>query len=253
MRNAILSILYCAVWCLASAQAQDDVQPDPNSGPFACAKELSSSQGQEALKQTQKRYSQIKSLKGRFLQKSYLSALDQSETSSGEMSFLKPGLMKWVYLDPHRQTFVIRDTTLWLYQEDLNQVVIQEFEKVLVSDLPVAFLMGIGDLTKDFELQKACENRDGTVLELAPRNKKGDSENSLNTFSLLIEKGSFTPKGALVTDVGSNSTSIIFSQTQVNPAGLDEKDFEAKIPSGADIDDRRSKAPAVIEKNLNPE
>jgi outer membrane lipoprotein carrier protein len=212
---------------------------------------LTSAQATDALGKVQNAYSGVQSLKAGFTQESYLASLESSETSSGSVWFSKPGKMKWNYAEPEIQTFLVKDSTLWLYQKEENQVLIDEFRKVLISDLPVSFLMGLGNLKSDFSVISACQNTEGLVFNLVPSKskdagaKKGDE--GLKGFRLLVNPNTNLPKGAMVTDVGGNVTAITLSALEANPK-VNDSIFAADFPKSADINDRRVKGDSAKNK-----
>ena len=186
-------------------------------------------------------YSKVKGLTANFSQDSYLAALEVSEVSAGTMSFLKPGRMRWDYITPEPQVFLVKDHAIYFYQPRDNQVVVDEFTNVLITDLPVAFIMGIGDLTKDFVIDEACTGRDGTILTLSGKERKGakkGEKNPLKAFKLLINTVNNLPIGAKVTDVGGNITSILLSKISTDPTFGDDA-FELKSAPGTDVIDKR--------------
>lgn len=210
-----------------------------NERSFDCLRPTKMS-GSEYAKLVQKRYSELSSFKASFEQSSSLAALETEEQSSGDVFFSKPGKMRWNYAKPEEQVFVLNDQTLWLYQKESNQVMIDNLSHVLISDLPVAFLLGIGDLTRDFSVEKSCESPSGVVLELNQKraNKDGDNEEKLKGFKLLIEPRTFEPKGAYVEDVGGNVTAIVFNDLKLG-AKIDSATFNPNFPKGVDVQDRR--------------
>ena len=197
------------------------------------------SEAEDIVSRVQGAYSGVRALKGNFFQESFNSSLEMSEVASGRFSFHKPGRMRWDYETPARQTFLVRESTVWLFQEEQAQLLIDEFEKILLTDLPVAFLMGIGDLKSDFNVVSACRNPDGTVLDLHPGPGKGSQ---LAGFKLLIGPGSSLPAGASVEDVSGNTTSIILTAVETDPE-LNDREFSPDFPKGIDIQDRRKDRP----------
>jgi len=212
---------------------------------FTCSAKGTST-GKEAISKegilgkVQKAYAGVSSLTSTFRQESTLAALGTAETSKGEMWFAKPGKMTWHYTSPEEQLFVVRDKTVWLYQVSEKQVIIDNFVDILLTDLPVAFLMGIGDLERDFVLDSLCSSPDGVVLDLRQRKqeKGSDSERGLKGFKLLIDPQSYLPRGASVMDVGGNVTSIVFDKVKANAAVPDDR-FAAPSLKGVDVQDRR--------------
>lgn len=205
---------------------------------FDCrSKPFTKARGEEIVGQVQDEFSKVSRLEANFQQDSFLSALEVSEGSSGTMIFEKPGKMRWDYKEPEKQIFTIKDKTVWLFQEAEKQVVIDNFSDVIISDLPIAFLMGIGNLKTDFTLSEACESADGIVLSLKP---KGGNEgrNELKTLALLASPSSHLPIGGKVTDVAGNVTSIVLKGVSRDPE-ISKETFATNFPSGTDISDHR--------------
>jgi outer membrane lipoprotein carrier protein len=181
-------------------------------------------------------------MQGSFKQDSYVAALDEGEASSGSMVFAKPGKMRWSYKTPREQEVVIRDGELWMYQTDQGQVMIDSVGAVLLSALPVSFLMGIGNVTKDFDLVSACRTSAGIAISLVPHKdaaSKGKEE-ALEGFTLLVDGSKNVPQGAKIVSVGGNITAIVFENLQLNVQGISPGRFVLEYPKGVDILDRRS-------------
>lgn len=214
---------------------------------FSCAKaspKISPNEALAIVQRVQAQYSSIGSMRGDFSQDSFVAALDEGELSSGSMVFLKPGKMRWSYKKPREQEVVIRDGEMWIYQPDKGQVLIDRIDNVLLSALPISFLMGLGNLTKDFKVLSACYAvRDGVLLSFepvksGPQDGKQRGEN-LEGFTLLVDHRGGVPRGAKVNSVGGNRTVILFEGLEVNPAqGVDDR-FKLEYPKGVDILDRR--------------
>ena len=210
---------------------------------FSCVAngELSTDRAHEILSKVQSKYSGIEALHGDFRQDSYVAALDEQESSSGEMWFGKPGKMRWVYSKPRPQVVVINQNTLWLYQPENRQVVIDDIGNVLLSSLPVSFMMGLGNLSRDFDLKGACQGPEGVVLRLVPHKKdeKDDAGDALEGFDLLVDAAQFLPKGAKISSLGGNETSIVFSNLSTKVPAQDPRRFVLEYPKGVDVMDRR--------------
>jgi len=210
---------------------------------FECAKgtELSSTEARQILGKVQTTYASIETLHGNFKQDSYVAALDEQESSSGEMWFGKPGKMRWVYAKPRPQTVVINGGTLWLYQPENRQVVIDDIGNVLLSSLPVSFMMGLGNLSRDFELKGACKGSEGVVLALTPQKNVGKERegDALEGFDLLVDPEQGLPKGAKISSLGGNVTAIVFSNLSTKGGAQPASRFVLEYPKGVDVMDRR--------------
>ncbi len=205
---------------------------------------IESKRAQLILQKVQVEYARIETMRGTFRQDSYVAALDEGEQSSGTMVFSKPGLMRWSYKVPRPQEVVIRNGELWMYQPDKGQVMIDDIGNVLLSALPISFLMGIGNVTKDFTLASACQGPQGIILRLTPRSEgtsKPDGE-GLAGFDLLVDGSKNTPTGAKITSLGGNITGIIFENLELRGDPAPTGTFVLEYPKGVDVLDRRLKA-----------
>jgi outer membrane lipoprotein carrier protein len=217
---------------------------------FQCdpSKKISLKEGEALIDKVQARYQGEQSLRAKFYQYSFLAALDTSELSSGDVFFLKPGKMRWDYKEPDVQIFLVKESIVWFYQEAERQVMINDFDKVVLSDLPVAFLMGIGNLRRDFTLKEGCRNKDGIMLDLRAIPKtdrdQADGQPELAGFKLLIDPETHFPRGAEVAHLGGNLTSILLSGVELG-VKLDPALFEPVFPKGTDTNDLRTR-PAEV-------
>lgn len=213
---------------------------------FECPADASigMAQARATLDKVQTQYIGIESMKGSFSQSSYVAALDEGEESSGEMIFAKPGRMRWTYKSPRAQEVVIRDQELWMYQPDKGQVMIDDIGQVLLSALPISFMMGIGNLAKDFDLSSACRSSEGVVLRLVPHTKEGAPAggDELSGFDLLVDPVKNVPIGAKIASLGGNTTAILFKNLQLKVDSLPASTFVLEYPKGVDVLDRRVKA-----------
>ena len=203
---------------------------------FDCAGAKSLSNPAASLAKVQEVYRAVQGLSAKFSQSSFLAALEVSETSSGDVFFAPPGKMKWHYKTPEEQLFTIADQSLWLYQPLDNQVVVEKLSNVLLSELPVAFLLGVGDLSRDFKIDSSCTGSKGFVFSLSP--KMASTDDGLNSVKLLVDSKSFLPMGAKIIDVAQNETTILLSEINTSTQ-IQAKTFETKFPKGNDVDDRR--------------
>ena len=230
-------LLFMLILMKASAYAES---PD-----FVCmqGKSIEKKEAQVLLEKVQSRYNQVNNLKADFTQISFLEALETSEISSGKLYFSKPGRMKWEYQSPEKQIFLLIDKTLWFYQELDKQLVIDHFSKFLISDLPVAFVLGIGDLSSSFDIEEVCLNSSSEdfLFKLNPKSLKIgtlEQDQRLNKFELVANKNTFLPAAARIYDIASNVNTFFLEDMNVN-SDLDASTFSSSFPSGIDIDDSR--------------
>lgn len=188
--------------------------------------------GAGLLDKVQGAYSKLSSFQADFTQTSYLDALSTSENSKGEVYFKKPGKMRWHYSAPDEQVFVINDKKYYLYQVPEKQVMIDNLANVLVSEVPVAFLMGVGNLASDFNLLES--EKCGNTISLKLKSKK---DSGLKELTLEVG-GAYLPETISILDLNNNRNVIKLKNYNQN-VKVDENLFEEDFPRGTDISDQR--------------
>lgn len=238
-----LWLLVCQLVVLphpAAAQSKEAVmgsgkgasaRPSASATSFNCSRNLS--RDNSYLDKVQAAYAKVEGLRARFSQESFLSSLSLSEQSAGEVLYKRPGMMRWNYTFPESQTFLVKGQEFWFVQPVDKQVTIDKFEKILLTDAPVAFLLGLGDLAKSFKLINACATGGGILLKLEEKQSK-----KLKGFSLLVSDSTWLPLGAEVVDATDNRNRIVFSDLTTG-GGLAASEFEFSPPEDFDIQDRR--------------
>lgn len=205
-------------------------------GEFECRSPVNAVDRERLLDDVEMRYRAISDLTSEFQQNSFFLGMNQRVLSRGTVHFKKPGMMDWTYEAPEKQRFVADGKTLWFFQPDLNQVTVGDFTQSFSSELPVSFLLGMGNLKADFSVIESCTSEAGVVIKLQPK----VADQSLDEFYLLVEKTKHSPLGAKIVDVGGNETAIVFEKTSLNTS-LKEESFKFEIPKGVDVIDRRVK------------
>jgi outer membrane lipoprotein carrier protein len=76
---------------------------------------------------------------------------ERRKESNGTFSFQRPGKFRWTYERPIAQVIVGDGEKLWIYDKDLNQVIVRKLDRALGST-PAALLAGGGALESNFEL-----------------------------------------------------------------------------------------------------
>jgi outer membrane lipoprotein carrier protein len=180
----------------------------------------------------QKQYDATDTFQARFIQKSYLKILGQSQKAEGSVSIKKPGKMKWEYKAPDRQVLVSNNQGLWLYLPDEKQVTKMKPQSIYSSNTPALFLAGRGKLTESFTIGKVTEENGIYIAELIPR----DKVQSLSKMVLLADNKNFQIVGSRVYDNLGNKTEMLFSNIETNP-NLKEKLFQFKVPKGVELID----------------
>ncbi|QPJ62678.1 MAG: outer membrane lipoprotein chaperone LolA [Candidatus Nitronauta litoralis] len=186
----------------------------------------------ETIIAVQKRYDATTSLKARFIQKSYLKVMGQSQVAEGSVLIKKPGRMKWNYSAPDPQLLISDEDFLWLYLPDDKQATRMKIESVYSSNTPALFLAGKGKLTRSFNVGQVLEQETTYKITLFPK----EEEQNIDHLVLFADKKNFQILGSSVYDKLGNHTEMRFTDIKVNPT-LNDNLFLFKAPAGVEIID----------------
>ena len=147
----------------------------------------------------------------------------------GTVSFRKPGRMRWEFETPEKQTIVSDGETLYSYDPDLNQVVETPLKQALKSSSATSFLLGIGNINRDFKAAFASPPTPTGPIDLILDAKTGGYKIEVGldpkTYDLMM---------LTLTDQLGDVTKIDFTDIHDN-VELPDSIFAFKAPPGADI------------------
>lgn len=99
-----------------------------------------------------------------------LSEFDEElENSNGILYIQRPGRFHWAYWEPYSQIIISDGSTIWIYDEDLEQVTIRDAVNS-IEDSPAAVLAGDVRLDEHYVIIDLGESEGVGWLELTPRN-----------------------------------------------------------------------------------
>jgi outer membrane lipoprotein carrier protein len=138
--------------------------------------------------------------------------------------------MLWRYNEPKGQLILADGTYLYFYQPEERQVLKSTLSKSFLSDIPLSFLLGIGDLRRDFRVHLEGSEPDHYVLQLVPKQEL----RGVNEFHLGIKRDEFDILWFRIEDAVENITTVRFSEMQI---GMSLKDslFHLQVPEEVDI------------------
>jgi len=180
------------------------------------------------LKRIQTHYQKTSSLKAKFSE-NIVAADGRKSERGGTVYYRKPGKMRWDFAAPEAETIVSDGQELYTYAPDLNQVMKAPLERVFKSSAPVAFLLGVGDIKRDFKATlPASPPSDGLVhVSLSP--KSGGE-----VIELGLDPRSYNLVWMKIVDQLGNATTLRLEDIHTNIA-LNDSLFVFEPPKGADI------------------
>src|SRR5580765_131354 len=178
----------------------------------------------------QKNYDTTTDFTADFQQETEVNNISRTLKASGKLSFKRPGKMLWRYDEPKGQFVIADGKYLYFYQPEQSQVIKSPLKNAFRGDIPLSFLLGLGNLKKDFNATLQSSDQNLYVLRLEPKGEAG----GFTEILLGVNKTSFDIVWVSVRDAASNLTTVRFSAMRKG-VGLKDSLFDAQIPKGADV------------------
>lgn len=195
-------------------------------------------------------YADLRDLQASFSQTTTLAGFPKPQKGRGELALRRPAgaaaQFRFDYSVP-KQLIVSNGRQVWFYQPDNRQVLISSLEGMFTggNGIALAYLTGLGNVSKDFTaaLAKEPQDKQGNYqLELTPKKptatltklrlsiagsavKQYLAEQTLSTFPIF---------SSVVIDGSGNQTRIDYSRVKVN-SGLPASRFNFKVPAGVEV------------------
>lgn len=149
------------------------------------------------------------------------------QKASGSFAFLRPGKFRWNYDKPFQQLIVGDADKLWIYDRDLNQVIVRKLGPALGAS-PAALLAGDNALEHNFTLTGGIAAEGLEWVEAKP--KAADS----GFQEIRIGFQDNLPRKMELRDSFGQLTQLEFGSFERNGA-VDPAQFKFVPPPGADV------------------
>jgi outer membrane lipoprotein carrier protein len=184
----------------------------------------------EILNQVEKIYNGYKDMKAEFTQESYNSTSDSTKKASGFYYAKKPNLMRWEYVDPEKQYFVIDGSYIWYYAVEDKQVVKNNIGEVKDEvRMLLSFLSSIKNVEKDFAIDVETV-KDEVKISMVPKSDMS----SLSELDVFLKIKTYELLRTVQYDQFNNKNTIYFDKIEVN-TGLKEEQFKFEMPAGVEV------------------
>jgi outer membrane lipoprotein carrier protein len=168
-----------------------------------------------------------KTSKGAITQKVASKTRPATQNSAGTFAFARPGKFRWTYDKPFEQLIVGDGTRVWVYDRDLNQVIVRKLDLALGAT-PAALLAGDNTLEKNFSLAEGTASDGLEFVDATPKTPESQFTRVRIGFRDSL------PRAMELTDAFGQITTLAFTTIERNPA-LGADLFRFDVPAGADV------------------
>jgi outer membrane lipoprotein carrier protein len=226
----------------ASARAKTTTAKAGSPAP-AAAPAAASSAVDKLVAKMQERYDSAGDYRARFTQQYTYAATGRERTSTGEVLIKKPGRMRWNYEKPEPSLWLANGSVFVMYEPEAKQAFKQDLK---ASQLPaaVAFLMGKGKLTDEFEVSVAKElpygNPDDHRLLLKPKR----AQSTYRSIYFVVDPHTYLVRQSVLINAQGDINAITFSDVRLNTKISDDTFRWTAPPGTREIDGASLSPPA---------
>ena len=214
-RMPIPALAAAVLVALAAPTPEGVAAPAPPASPPAPA-------AAELTRRVQAFYEKTRDLQAGFTQTYVYAGLGRRLASTGTLKVKKPGLIRWDYLTPSPKVVAVTGRKLVQYEPEEQQAYVDEQFDATGMTAAVGFLIGQGDLARDFSATPG----EGGTLVLRPR--VADPRVARLVFTV-------GPDGEVlataVLDGSGNENRLAFTSIRRN-GGIPDAAFVVKLPAG---------------------
>ncbi len=186
----------------------------------------------DVLDRTKQTFDNITSFQADLTELFYWNLAETSTESQGKMLYRRDDRFR---LEFPNQRLVVDGKTLWRYNSETGQLLVEPYDDESGVILPKQLMVGI---SKNWNLKNAAEpavqDSSGYRLELTPL----ESESAVKQVTIWVDPDNWLVNRAIVDDLQGNRTWYRIDHIEINPT-LPDSLFEIHVPEGTETIDLR--------------
>lgn len=182
----------------------------------------------EIVRLLQERYEKAQNVTAIFQQETIPAGSSQGIKAEGLVFFKRPQQMRWEYEKPEKQLIVTSGEEVFVYEEEVKQVIIVPRDQFLTSEISKAFFLGKGDLENFFSVHHIPDAP--MTIKLVPR----ETSPQLKELLLTMDERSHLVREMWLQDHLGGKTHLLFKNIKINN-NLQPALFTFTPPKGAEI------------------
>ena len=186
---------------------------------------------EEVAAALQKKYDAVRDFSADFTQLYEGGVLRRKSIERGVVFVKKPGRMRWNYKSPEEKVFVSDGRQVQLYVPADKQVMVSQLPEDDRATSAVLFLMGKGNLTRDFAVSFVQGGSPDTyVLRLQPKTRQAEYD----WLQLAVDRKSLQIRELTAGDQQGGRSTFHFTNFKEN-TGISDKTFAFTPPAGTEV------------------
>jgi len=165
------------------------------------------------------RYAKTQDLQGTFTQETIIEGFETGFESTGRFYLKKPGLLRWDYLEPSKEHIYVDGDQVMMYVPEHQQVVKGTLTQISASKGPLALLLGVGKLSKQFTVLESAEASSDSKkipdVTLIPK-PDGDTAPTIKKILLQLFTDSYLIQTITIFETSGNISRVHFDHIQAN-------------------------------------
>ena len=159
-------------------------------------------------------------------------------TSAGKVYIMKPGRLRWDYLDPATEQIYVNQEDVKVYVPEHKQVLVGKLTQMAASKAPLELLQGAAKLDESFEVEPTMGKSRGVggipLITLIPKAKDQESTQTLQKIIVEVFPKTYYIRTVSLHEISGNVAVFEFSNLKSN-LGLGSEVFDFKTPSDAEV------------------
>jgi len=176
-------------------------------------------------------FKQVTSMRADFTQSVVGEGKRAPEKSEGVLQMQRPGKFRWEYRVPYEQQIIADGKKLWIYDVEMEQVIVKPLDLAL-GDTPAVLLSGGADIADKFDITEITVEKQNDAslfwMQLVPKKQEANFEKLLLAFT------GDNLKIMELKDAFGQVTRLTFSNLEQNPS-IDASVFTFIPPAGVDV------------------
>jgi len=180
----------------------------------------------------QKRYEDTEDIMAKFTQETYPPGTVEPVKASGTVYFKRPHQMRWEYEEPEKHIIVTQGKDVYIFEEEVNQVMILPREQFLSSQISQAFFFGKGRLGDFFQVMPTEPDRPLSrwTLKLIPK----ESSSQIRSLWITLDPKTHLIAEIWIEDTMGGKSHLKFFDMKRNQ-GIKGSLFKFSIPEDATV------------------